>query len=385
LNALDLVILAVAAAAAVGGYRLGFLTRSVSWFGMAVGLFLASHLLPGIVRRMSDADRVMLLFVTAAVLIGGAFFGQAIGLLLGGRLHLALPRGAARKVDRAAGGVAGVLGVVVAVWLLLPSMAEIPDWPSRQARNSVIARAIDGSLPRAPLEDLRTLVGKDLFPRVFAELKPAPALGPPPAAAGLDEATTRRVAAATVKIQGVACRRIQEGSGFAVEPDIIVTNAHVVAGERDVSVERSDGTSLDADVVVFAPDRDLAVLHVDRLAAAPLPIADIGEGGKGAVFGHPAGGPLRIAPFQIGREVTATGTDIYDRHQTRRAVFFLSADLHPGDSGAALVDTQGRAVGVAFAIAPDRPGVAYALTTDELNGVLAAPRRPNVDTGACLG
>jgi S1-C subfamily serine protease len=159
----------------------------------------------------------------------------------------------------------------------------------------------------------------------------------------------------------------------------------VVAGEDEVTVERADGKRLDADVVVFDPDRDLAVLHVDGLAAPALAIADIDEGGTGAVFGHPSGGPLRIAPFEVGREVTATGTDIYDRHQTRRAVFFLSADLHPGDSGAALVDTRGRAVGVAVAIAPDRPGVAYALTTEELNGVLAARRDPGVDTGACLG
>jgi S1-C subfamily serine protease len=102
------------------------------------------------------------------------------------------------------------------------------------------------------------------------------------------------------------------------------------------------------------------------------------------VFGHPGGGPLRIAPFQVGEEVQASGRDIYDRNRTERDVLILSASLAPGDSGAALIDGAGTVVGVAFAIAPDKPGVAYALSMDELNEVLTGDLTSEKDTGPCL-
>ncbi|MEQ1786475.1 MAG: trypsin-like peptidase domain-containing protein, partial [Acidimicrobiales bacterium] len=189
---------------------------------------------------------------------------------------------------------------------------------------------------------------------------------------------------ATVKVQGVACRRIQEGSGFVVAPGLVVTNAHVVAGERETVVQRSDGSEVRAIVVAFDPNRDLAVLRADDLGRPALERSTIEEGGVGAVFGHPGGGDLRAAPFQVGQQVTATGTDIYDQRATEREVLILASALRPGDSGAALVDPSGRVVGVAFAIAPDRPGVAYALAMEELDAVLAGNLSGPVDTGPCL-
>ncbi len=66
-------------------------------------------------------------------------------------------------------------------------------------------------------------------------------------------------------------------------------------------------------------------------------------------------------------------------------MFFLSSGLAPGDSGSALVDSSGAVVGVAFAIAPDRAGVAYALTDTELEAILATPRSGAVNTGPCIG
>jgi S1-C subfamily serine protease len=137
-------------------------------------------------------------------------------------------------------------------------------------------------------------------------------------------------------------------------------------------------------VVAFDPARDLAVLRAPGLGRNPLPRADIEEGGVGAVFGHPGGGPLAPSPFSIGQQVTATGTDIYDQARTEREVLVLASDLEPGDSGGALVDPQGRVVGVAFAIAPDRPGVAYALDLSELEAILSADLSQPVDSGPCL-
>ena len=103
-------------------------------------------------------------------------------------------------------------------------------------------------------------------------------------------------------------------------------------------------------------------------------VAEADEGDRGGVYGYPGGGDLRIAPYEIAQEVQARGSDIYDEDRTERRVFFLSAHLRPGDSGSALIDPDGEVVGVAFAIAPDRSDVAYALTEEELNAILNVPR-----------
>jgi S1-C subfamily serine protease len=192
------------------------------------------------------------------------------------------------------------------------------------------------------------------------------------------------VVPSTVKVQGIACQRIQEGSGFVVGDGLVVTNAHVVAGEDETVVQRSDGSEVRAQVVAFDPNRDLAVLRADDLDRQALRLGDTDVGGVGAVFGHPGGEALRLAPFQVGEEVTATGTDIYDQNRIEREVLILSAALQPGDSGGALVDAGGAVVGVAFAIAPDRPGVSYALAIEELQAVLAGNLSSPVDTGPCV-
>jgi S1-C subfamily serine protease len=276
---------------------------------------------------------------------------------------------------------------VVSVWLLLPSMTRVPGGIADQARASTIARLIDNNLPAPPntLQALKQLVGKDNFPRVFEGLGDAPAAGPPPAASGLTDATVRRVESATVRVEGQACDRLQDGSGFAAGPDTIVTNAHVVAGEKRTSVFRPDGARLTATVVMFDSDRDIAVLRVPGLNEAPLAIGTGRVGENGAVFGHPNGvAQVVVAPASISRQVEAVGRDLYDTKPTKRDVYILASDLHPGDSGGPLVDTGGTVVGVAFAIAPDRPGTAYALTSKELNAALAAPRGAAVSTGPCI-
>jgi S1-C subfamily serine protease len=266
-------------------------------------------------------------------------------------------------------------------------MADVPGWWSREARHSRIARAVAGLPVRPPdtLQALRRLVGDDNFPKVFDALRPAPDTGPPPADSGLPPEVVARVIQSTVRVEGVACRRIQDGSGFAVAADTIVTNAHVVAGEKQTEVITPGGRRVKATVVVFDPDRDLAVLIVPGLREVPLPIADGKEGETGAVFGHPGGQEqVVVSPAAIRQQIVAVGRDLYDRHETRRQVFILAADLRPGDSGGALADRAGAVIGVAFAIAPDRPGTAYALTADELRAVLARPRAAASDTGPCL-
>jgi S1-C subfamily serine protease len=234
---------------------------------------------------------------------------------------------------------------------------------------------------------LRRLVGQDAFPQVFNALHPAEALGAPPASAGISAVVDARVRAATVKVEGEACNRIQDGSGFAVADDLIATNAHVVAGEGRgrTKVLRPDGSQLPAVVVVFDPNRDLALLRVTGLGETPLSRAVGTVGETGAVYGHPNGqDKLALAPALIAQNVTAVGRDLYDSHQISRDVYILSSVLHPGDSGAPLVNHDGAVLGVAFAIAPDRPTTAYALASSELDGVLRQPMGAVVSTGPCL-
>jgi S1-C subfamily serine protease len=178
---------------------------------------------------------------------------------------------------------------------------------------------------------------------------------------------------------------VQDGTGWVVAEGLIVTNAHVVAGEPSTEVERDDGHRLKATVVAFDPSRDLALLSVPKLNRPALPVAAARRGMIGGVFGHPGGEPLRIAPFEVGRQIDATGRDIYDAATTDRKVLELASSLRPGDSGSALVDPQGEVVGVAFAISTERSGVAYALATSELTPLLSAPHDTGVSTGRCIG
>ena len=357
-----------------------------SWVGLALGITIGSLVLPPILRGLEEASPAQLLFVVLGVLLGTAFLGQAVGLMVGARLQATLPGAGVRSADRAAGGVAGVVGVLVGIWILLPLMADVPGWWAVQARESAVAGWVDDRFPEPPdtVETLRRLVGEDQFPRVFDALERTPDVGPPPSASTIPQAVANAVTPSTVKVEGVACRRIQEGSGFVVGDGLVVTNAHVVAGEDETVLQRSDGTTVRARVVAFDPNRDLAVLAAPDLDRPALSRDTIDVGGVGAAFGHPGGGRLEASPFSVGERVTATGTDIYDRNRTSREVLVLAADLEPGDSGSALIDPDGDVVGVVFAIALDRPGVAYALDRPELEAILATDLSRPVDTGPCL-
>jgi S1-C subfamily serine protease len=194
------------------------------------------------------------------------------------------------------------------------------------------------------------------------------------------------VRAATLKVTGQACDIIQEGSGWIAAPGVVVTNAHVVAGERATTVEDETGRTMAARVIAFDSVRDSAVLAVPGLSGTPLPIVDGSVGAVGAVYGHPGGGQLRASPARVGDEIIAIGTDIYRTSSSRRHVYVLAAALAPGDSGGALVDAGGRVIGMAFAVDPGHNATAYALTDAEVRAVLSRARNRSapVDTGRCL-
>lgn len=387
MNLLDVVLVVAAVAAAVGGYRLGFVARVASWIGLAVGIFVGVRLTPTLLEQVQGSEPAVRFFLSLSALMVGAILGGATGQVVGYRLRSLLPIGSGlRTLDRGAGAVGAVLSIAVAVWFLIPAMSDVAGPLARQARQSAVATAINTYAPAPPdaFETLRRLVGGSNFPQVFDALRPAPDTGVPPEAIALSNETIERVAASTVRVQGEACGRIQNGSGFAAEEGLVVTNAHVVAGVDSPTVERPDGRRLAAQLVYFDDNRDLALLRVPGLGQAPLAVGTGSVGESGAVFGHPGGqAALRVAPATISDRQIAVGRDLYGDERTRREIFFLASRLQPGDSGGALVGVDGAVVGVAFAIAPDRESTAYALTEVELNAALSAPRGP-ADPGPCL-
>lgn len=388
MNLFDLIILAMIALAALGGYRAGFVARVLSWVGLGAGIALAVVVAPRILEtftQSSDPQVRALIAVGLFVLV--ASLGATVGEMVGSKLRHLIPPGPLRLVDRSVGAVVGGFSVLVLVWLLLPALSEVPGGIAAQVRNSVIARSVDKAAPTAPgpLQTLRNLVQDADFPRVFEGLRPAPGTGDPPETVNLDPAVVERVTASTVRVSGPACNQVLEGSGFSPEPGIVVTNAHVVAGVDAPTVQTPSGRRIRAQVVVFDPNRDLAVLVASGLGEPVLEVATAKAGDEGAVFGHPGGQvDLEISPARVEQRVQALGRDIYNSHSVRRDVLILSSRLRPGDSGAALVNASGAVIGVAFAIAPDDATTAYALNSTELREVLAVPRAGPVDTGPCL-
>ena len=249
------------------------------------------------------------------------------------------------SADHVGGAFAGAFGVLVVLWLLLPTLSDVPGEISNQVRNSRVARAIDSAAPRAPgpLQDLRQQVVDANFPEVFSRLRPAPSTGTPPVATALAPDLVTRVIDSTVRVSGQACGRVLTGSGFAVGDETIVTNAHVLAGVDRPSVTRPDGRRLSATVLAFDSNRDLAVLDVPGLDQSPLPVGTAEIGSDGAVFGHPGGQEeVEVSPARIETALSALGRDLYGETTIRRDIYILAAQLEPGDSGGALVDVDGR-------------------------------------------
>ena len=270
-------------------------------------------------------------------------------------------------------------------------MVEVEGWPAREARSSAIAQAVDDLAPEPPdtSSAFGDLVEGDFTGLIAEDADDSPTFGPPPATIPLSAIATRRVASSTVKITGRACDRIQEGTGFVADVDLVLTNAHVVAGESRTQVETSDGRRLAATVVFFDKDTDVAALRVPGIGVNPLPRIDTVEVEEveGAVFGHPNGGDLTIRPARVGIVYRRThGTDIYRQDETLRTVLGLAAALEPGDSGAPLADAEGVVIGMAFAIDPHHGNVAYALAVDQLDPAIEAARGLDapVETSACL-
>ncbi|WP_245617754.1 MarP family serine protease [Nitriliruptor alkaliphilus] len=383
---LDLLLLVAIAIAVATGLRLGFLARAASFIGLVAGIALATVTVPYALAVTGDGQPAVRLFVGLVVLAVTVTVVATLFQAFGLRLRRSVADTPLSTIDRGAGAIAGVLIVLMVVWFLIPAASVVPGSVARQVRTSAVVDAVMNLTPPPPdtVQALRNLVDTSRFPEVFADLQPAPDTGPPPDQIPIDAAVVERATASTVNVETEGCGRRFEGSGFTIQPGVVVTNAHVIAGADVVEVRLPDGPLLPATVVVLDPDRDLAVLEVDDLPQEPLERATGDVGMVGVVIGYPGGQDTpRVAPVEVRDKRTAIGRDIYGRDRTEREVLFLAAELRQGDSGSPVIDGNGRVVGVTFAISPDQPTSAFALDRTELEAVLGADRNPGF-TGPCI-
>lgn len=397
LTLLDFLLILLFISYAVTGYRQGLLVSVLSLAGFLSGGALAMWLLPIAIQRWTGLDSSSLM--RTVVLIAGVFViasaGQAVAVALGGRLRSRLRIKPAQAFDSLLGAVAVVLSAAVLVWFIAGALRGGAPAPLAKAiGESRVLGAIDRVVPPQTsrlFAGFREVLDREGFPRVFEGIQ-SERITPvaPPDASLAQSAGVRRAAASVIKITGVAasCNRGQEGSGWVVAPERVVTNAHVVAGmDRATLRVHGTGRSYTGRVVLFDARRDLAVLAVPDLPATPLRQGpELSRGASGVVAGFPLDGPYQLDPARVRDVVQARGSDIYGRPGTSREVYSLFAQVRPGNSGGPLLSPDGRVVGVIFAKSLDDPSTGYALTLNEARPVLDAATNAAtpVDTGACV-
>lgn len=395
MNILDVVILLAAIAYGVGGYRSGAvvgLFSLIGFFGGAVGgAQLARPLGSAVVDGRAQVPVAIFCVLVCATI------GQLVGVFVAGHVRQrVVVHERSRMLDSSIGSVLGVLSVLLVAWMVAVPLARSP-YPNlaKEASHSKIVRAVNGVVPgdfRNLYSSLRGFLDQSGFPPVFGDLPTSSIVPVPPPPSSLPPAVRQRVGNAEdsiVKIYSRApeCGRGIEGSGFVYAPHRVLTNAHVVAGAREVELEQPDGRSLPATVVLYDPERDVAVLSVPDLNADVLRFSptDAKTGNPALVVGYPENGPYTVRSARIRAKQTAGGTDIYGHNNVRRSIYSIRAIVRAGNSGGPLLAYDGTVLGMVFATASDSPDTGFVLSDDEIEGDAAQGRRLTepVRTGAC--
>jgi S1-C subfamily serine protease len=385
---LDIFIVIFGIMAIFRGRDIGFVRQIFSTVGFFGGLFIGALLEPHtIVWGHTAATRGV---ITITTTLGSALLLLTVGEYLGSRLkHRLVSVKIVNSYDNAFGAVLGIASMLFSIWLTTAVLSTLP-YPSVQTaiHKSAIIRLLDRSLPGAPnvIASLGHLVDPNGFPQVFLGSEPIPrgnislpSLGDLQKAVNLDKDSV-------VKVAGQGCGGIVEGSGFIVEPGLIATNAHVVAGIRHPYVQDANGEH-GGSVIWFDPNLDFAVVRVSNLAGKPLLISSKAaeSGTPAAVVGYPGGGAFNASSAAVLDSFTASGRNIYGKGNTNREVYEIQADVIPGNSGGPLIDKTGTVIGVIFAESTSYKHVGYALTTPAVTSAIAQAVRHNqpVSTGKC--
>jgi hypothetical protein len=376
----DLIIIGFTLLMALWGFAQGLIVGALSLVGFAGGALLGSRLGPLVLEEGSRSPYAPLAALMGALLAGGILasglevLGFHLRRRLGDRLGVADGLGGSVLVACLGLGLAWIVGAVA---LQTPGARELRE----PIQRSAILQELNATLPPSgPL--LKALARFDPFPRVDG---PAPRVRAPDAAIARDP-QVRAAARSVVRVLGTACGLGVQGSGWIAGDGIVVTNAHVVAGQEDTAVQiGGEGPSHDADAIWFDPKNDLAILRSSGVAGTPALGLNVGAvpGASAAVLGFPENGPYDVQPGRLGQTRTVISQDAYGRGPVRRAITSLRGLVRSGNSGGPMVDGGGRVVTTIFAAATGSgSGTGYGVPDSVVRDAL---RRADtrVDTGPC--
>jgi S1-C subfamily serine protease len=376
---IDWIIVAFVALMAMWGYAQGLVVSAMSLAGFAAGAFAGSRLAPLLLEQGSSSPYAPLFSLVAALMVGGlaALVFEAVGE--GIRRRMAFR--AADVFDGVGGALlVATLGLAL-VWIAGAVALQTPG--ARELRRDIQRSAILSKLnealpPSGPI--LNALARADPFPRIRGPAADVPA----PTQRILRDDDVQRAHASVVRILGEACGLAVQGSGWVARPDLVVTNAHVVAGEDDTEVEPDGGDKMDATAVVFDPHNDVAVLHVPGLGLPALnQRSGARVGAAAAILGFPENGPFNSAAGRLGETRTVLSRDAYGNGPVRRRVTSLRGNIRSGNSGGPVVDAGGRVVATVFAATTNGSNGGFGVPPGIVRSALERAGGP-VDTGPCV-
>lgn len=399
MNVLDILLLVGAVWFAVIGYRQGFVVGILSVIGFLGGGLVAVYLLPVIWDQLTDGSEVSstAAIVAVVIVIVCASVGQAFTTHLGNRLRRYITWSPARALDATGGSLVNVVAMLLVAWLIGSALAgtSLPTL-GKEVRNSSVLLGVSRVMPDQAsnwFTDFSSVLAQNGFPQVFSPFanEPITEVEPPdPALVGSPVAA--RAKKSIVKVVGMApgCGKVLEGTGFVFSDRRVMTNAHVVGGVDEPTVQiGGEGRLYDAKVVLYDWQRDIAVLDVPDLDAQPLRFTDSdtdAESGDSAIVaGFPENGAYDVRSARIRGRIDANGPDIYHRGTVRRDVYSLYATVRQGNSGGPLLTPDGKVYGVVFAKSLDDPDTGYALTADEIRQDIELGRSSvqQVDSQGC--
>jgi S1-C subfamily serine protease len=380
----DWLIIAFAAAMAFWGYQQGLIVGALSLGGFAAGAFLGSRIGPELLPDGAESPYAPAVALAGALLVGGIVAMSLETVAVRVRRAILGPAGRLRAVAVAESGGGAVLLVALALglsWLFGVVALNTPGARDlRQAvQRSEILQALNATFP--PSGDLVNFLNR-IDPRI-AISGPNPSVGPPDSAIAKDPQVLASEDS-VVRVTGTACGLGVEGSGWLVARGLVVTNAHVVAGQEDTAVNSSDDpTRHDATVVHYDTDNDLALLRVDGVDGDILDLApEIESGSPGAVLGFPENGPFHITPARVGETSSVISEDSYGEGPVTRRMTAMRGEIRSGNSGGPLLDGGGRVMATVFAATtsgkPGGYGVPNEVVQEALDDASGAE-----DTGPC--
>ncbi|GEC08855.1 hypothetical protein SSP24_65100 [Streptomyces spinoverrucosus] len=392
MDLLDILLVLVILVYAGSGYRRGLVAGCVSLAGFVGGAAIGVWILPWVMDLVSPGTTAATVTAVLTVLVP-AVVGHELAGRPALRLRRELARGPLRVADGVGGAAANSVAVLIVAWVAASVLAASSSPLLTGAiRDSRLLGAVQSAMPDttpAWFSRATSALTEAGFPQVFNPFESeSTAEVAKPSGDSVTAAATNAAKLSTVKVEGVADGQGREGSGFVYAAEHVMTNAHVVAGIDEPTVRIGGvGPAYEARVVLFDPDKDVAVLYVPDLRAPVLEFDDDAERGDAAVVaGYPQDGGLDLQAATVANRVRATGQNIYSDENVTREIYSIRSTVRPGNSGGPLLTTDGRVYGVVFARSTSDAETGYVLTADEVAGdaARAAEATAPVDTGALV-